>query len=81
MGREDARAKGMRYLTSGRLVVTLVSGMEVSAVCRGDSGTVYALGYKRGGWWCDCPAFTKCAHLTALQLVTVRPEGARNADR
>jgi hypothetical protein len=43
-----------------------------------DGGTVYSLGFDDigdgdGGWFCSCPAFGRCAHLIALQLVTVRP--------
>lgn len=73
---ENARAKGMRYLTEGRLFVLRVDGGLVQASCRGDSGEFYRLGRDRGGWHCDCPARTRCAHLHALMSVTVarRPE-------
>lgn len=69
--------KARRLLIEGRLTVEKVDtgrGM-VYATCRGDSGTVYQLGFDprgQGSWRCSCPARTTCAHLRALQLVTVR---------
>lgn len=72
---EGAEAKGRRLLTEGRLIVMSVTASgRVVATCRGDSGEVYDLGYdeRRGQWRCTCPARSKCAHLVALQLVTVR---------
>lgn len=38
------------------------------ATCRGD-GTAYSLGHDHAGWYCNCPARTRCAHLYALGLV------------
>lgn len=73
MPREDHQAKGLRYLSSGRLVVNRVSNGEIEAQCRGDSGEIYRVGYSPGAWYCDCPALSRCAHLAALQLVVVRP--------
>jgi hypothetical protein len=71
--RETVAAKAARYLAEARLTVTAVSGDHVSAWCRG-SGEVYRLGHEPGrGWWCSCPVRTdRCAHLIALQSVTVR---------
>jgi uncharacterized Zn finger protein len=68
--RENAAAKGRRYLTEGRLAVRAVDERAgtVRAACRGD-GTVYALGRDRGGWFCSCPTRGRCAHLVALGLV------------
>lgn len=67
-----AEAKGRRYLAEGRLLVTAVTGDVVEATCRGD-GAVYRLGW-HGTWECSCPARTeRCAHLTALRLVVIRP--------
>lgn len=72
MPRESAEAKGRRYLAEGRLVVREVAGELVRAACRG-SGSVYSLGHDPDrGWWCNCPAYSTCAHLHALRLVTVR---------
>jgi uncharacterized Zn finger protein len=78
MGRENAETKGRRYLTEGRLTVEWVDGAEIRASCLG-AGQVYRLGYVPGGWACDCPAFGRCAHLVALQLVTLSPR-VRAAD-
>ena len=73
MTRETIAAKGARYLTEGRLIVTGVLGDHVTAVCRGN-GEKYDLGHTTGrGWHCSCPARTdQCCHLTALKLVTTR---------
>lgn len=68
--RENAATKGRRYLTEARLTVTRVTGDFVAATCRG-AGTLYELGHDRDGWWCNCPARSTCAHLHALQAVTV----------
>lgn len=82
MTREGAREKGLRYLAEGRLVVEVVKGDLVQARCRG-AGEIYPLGWNvRSGWWCDCPARGPCAHLHALQSVTVTdrrsiPENSR----
>ena len=70
MKREDARAKGLRYVTEGRLVVRLVDegAGVVEADCRG-GGAVHRLGHRDCRWFCSCPARGRCAHLVALQLV------------
>ena len=67
--RESALAKGKRYLTEGRLVVTRVDGPVIQAVCRG-AGEVYELGHDLGRWYCSCPARRRCAHLEACMVVT-----------
>ena len=69
MPRENAEAKGRRYLVEGRLVVERVAGDTIRAHCRG-GGAVYKLGLERGEWFCSCPALGLCSHLVALQLVT-----------
>jgi uncharacterized Zn finger protein len=74
--RENAEAKGRRYLAEGRLTVEWVDDVEVRATCLG-AGEVYRMGYTPGGWWCDCPALGRCAHLVAIQLVAVRPQPRR----
>lgn len=75
MPREDAVQKGRRYVAEGRLLVIAVEGDHVAAVCRG-GGEFYRLGHTpRRDWWCSCPAHTRCAHLNALMLVTVRHRG------
>ncbi len=70
MARENAEAKGKRYLVEGRLVLERVDARTIRATCRG-AGEVYRLGFDRTGWWCSCPARTRCSHLWALMTVTV----------
>lgn len=75
--REHARDRGRRLLGEGRLVICLVDERQVLATCRGDSGEVHELGFRDdAGWFCTCPARSRCGHLFALQLVTVAPGGA-----
>jgi uncharacterized Zn finger protein len=71
--RENAAAKGRRLLTEGRLCVLEVNehGGTASAEVRGDSGAMYVVGRREEGWFCSCPAKTRCGHLVALQLVVV----------
>ena len=65
-------AKAQRYLAQGRLEVRHVDADTIFGVCLGD-GVWYQLGHDVRGWWCDCPARgDRCAHLTALRLVTTR---------
>lgn len=64
-------------LAEGRLVLRRVDETEIRAVCRGDSGELHELGFlSEAGWFCSCPARTKCGHLVALELVCVAPGGA-----
>jgi len=70
--RESADVKGRRYLAEGRLTILHVSDSAIAATCRGN-GAVYRPGWSTvAAWACDCPARGVCAHLVALQLVTVR---------
>lgn len=71
MTRENARAKGCRYLCEHRLTVVRVDRQRVEAECRG-GGAVYWLGWQDGAWRCECPALGVCSHLYTLQAVTVR---------
>jgi hypothetical protein len=69
--------KARRLLIEGRLTIHKVEVQFgiVYATCKGDSGSVYKLGYDprgQGEWRCSCPAKTTCAHLNALKLVVVR---------
>jgi hypothetical protein len=68
--RENAAAKGRRYLTEGRLVVHEVDEQAGTcrASCRG-GGAIYRCGRDSAGWFCTCPARATCAHLVALQSV------------
>lgn len=68
--RETAEAKGRRYLTEGRLIITHLVENRVTASIRGD-GTVHLAAYSDGEWRCTCPARTpNCSHLIALRLCT-----------
>ena len=73
MSREDHVSKGRRYVAEGRLTITRVQLDHVTATCRG-SGAIWRCGHAPNhGWWCDCPAKSECAHISALQLVVVVP--------
>lgn len=70
--------KAHRLLTEGRLIVREV-GLpshpgRIVAECRGDSGSVWMLGYdpRAEEWRCGCDARGECSHLKALKLVVVR---------
>ena len=76
--RENAAAKGRRYVSEGRLVVRQLDeeGGVVVADCRGD-GAIHSCGYDERGWWCSCAAKGRCSHLHALGLVcAVEPREA-----
>lgn len=73
MARENVEEKGRRYLLEGRLTVTAVDERVVRASCRG-GGAIYVVGFDGEAWGCSCPAVGRCAHLVALQLVTVREQ-------
>ncbi len=75
---EKAREKALRILTEGRLTVREV-GLpshpgRIVAECRGDSGSVYRLGWdpRAEEWRCTCDARGTCSHIMALQLVVVK---------
>ncbi len=65
-----ATEKGRAYVAEGRLIVRRLDEHAgiVEADCRGD-GSVWHLGYDERGWWCSCPARSRCSHLRALGLV------------
>lgn len=71
MTRENVDTKARRYLSEGRLTITHLDSLSIEASCRG-GGAVYELGHNGEAWWCDCPARGLCAHVFALQAVTVR---------
>lgn len=80
--RETVADKARRYLAEGRLTVTAIDGDFVAGVCRG-SGAIHQVGHDPGrGWHCSCASRTdRCAHLLALQLVTVRSARAARTTR
>jgi len=67
--RESAETKARRYLTEGRLIVTVVAGDHVTATCRGD-GEIHRLEVHGDDRQCSCLARSRCSHLIALGLVT-----------
>lgn len=71
--RNDKRHKALRLLTSGRLTVLRKDGDLVVAECKGESGSVYSLGYdpRNHEWRCQCDARGECSHLVALKVVAV----------
>jgi hypothetical protein len=72
---ESASEKASRYLVEGRLLVGRADERTIAATCRGN-GAIYRLGYDGRGWYCSCPARSRCAHLLALMLVVIAPDGA-----
>jgi hypothetical protein len=83
MTREALEEKALRYIREGRLRVVLVEGRRIEARVRG-TRAAYVVGYEPGGWHCSCEAHRfgrRCAHLAALQLVTVRPARTRTTAR
>jgi len=75
--RENAHDKGRRLLVEGRLHVRAVTERHITATCRGDSGEIYLLAADDRSWTCSCPAASRCAHLVALQLCTIKPMALR----
>lgn len=78
MTRENAETKGVRYLTSRRLVVLEARTGYLLAVVRG-SGELHNVTFGRGGWSCTCPARGTCSHLYAARLIAA-PDAARLID-
>jgi hypothetical protein len=74
--REGAHVRGRRLLVEGRLIVQEADDRHIVARCRGDSGQIHTLAADSRGFTCSCPAFRTCAHITALQLVTLQPRRA-----
>jgi uncharacterized Zn finger protein len=69
--RENAATKARRLLAEGRLTVRFVGDDRIWASVRGDSAERYAVEWQPSGWWCSCPAASRCSHIRAVQLVTV----------
>jgi hypothetical protein len=70
MSRENAAAKARRYLTEGRVVLRALDeyGGMVQADVRGD-GAIWTSGRDERGWFCQCPAKGRCAHVLAVGLI------------
>lgn len=65
-----AEEKGRVYVAEGRLTIHELDedAGTVMASCRG-TGAVWTCGRDEHGWFCNCPALTRCAHLVALGCV------------
>lgn len=75
MSRESLEQKAQRYLRESRVRVVWVDQERIEARVRGTEAE-HVVTYERGGWACTCRAAEhgrRCAHLAALQYVTVRP--------
>ena len=77
---ENRNERAARLLRERRLHILRVDeGGLVVGECKGDSGTVWKLGWdpNKREWRCQCPASAKfkrtCAHLVSLQSVVTRP--------
>lgn len=72
--RENVETRGRRYLVEGRLTLMTLNMHRgiITARCVG-RGQTHHLGYNASGYWCDCEARSRCAHLVALELVTEKP--------
>jgi hypothetical protein len=80
--RESIEAKAGRLLLAGRVrVLEVIPGRALVDVA-GDSGT-WRVSYRRGRWACPCPApaWRRCSHLAAAELVCGRPGNATAAER
>jgi uncharacterized Zn finger protein len=66
--RENAADKGRRYLTEGRVIITVVGDGQVDAIVRGD-GIRHAVAWRPDTWTCTCPARGACSHLLAVRSV------------
>ena len=65
-------AKAQLYLTTGRVLLLEVGPHRVLASVDGTGDDPYVVVWTRtSGWQCDCPAYGPCAHLQAVQTVTV----------
>jgi hypothetical protein len=69
--RERVPVKARRLLSEGRVTIRFVGDDRIWATCRGDSAEVYAVEWTPAGWWCSCPALSRCSHVQAVMLVTV----------
>jgi hypothetical protein len=68
--RENARAKALRLLVSGRVKIVDKSGDHVAAEVLGDS-RVWRVSHADDGhgWACSCPARRYCSHRIAVAMV------------
>jgi hypothetical protein len=76
--REDASVKARRLLGEGRVTIRFVGDDRIWASVRGDTAEVYAVEWTPEGWWCSCPAASRCSHVRAVQLVTLISSAPRS---
>ena len=58
------------------MTMRAVGNPRIVATVRGDSAEMYRVEFGvDDGWSCTCPAKTRCAHMQAVMLVTIRPGG------
>lgn len=63
--------KAIAYLVAGRVLVLEVSPARVAATVRGTADDPYLVAWTHiTGWSCDCPAYSPCSHVAAVQAVT-----------
>jgi len=75
--RQTVEAKAGRLLVAGRVrVLEVIPGRAIVQV-DGDTGR-WTVAYRRGRWACPCPApaWRRCSHLAAAELVVGRPGNA-----
>lgn len=79
-GRDNASAKAVHLLATGRVEILYVAGdaaeWPVRAKVRGDEGR-YSVGFNAGRWRCSCEANStyrrRCSHIRAVALVVPPP--------
>lgn len=65
----NATAKADQYLAAGRVIVTTVEPGSVKATVRGDGHSGHVDYADPAGWFCTCPARSRCCHLIAVRKV------------
>ncbi len=78
MGRETVDQKANRLLTAGRAQVRWVTPGHALVEVEGDSGAWRVI-YRQGRLRCPCPAWVRCSHLAAAELVVGRPANVKEA--
>jgi hypothetical protein len=75
--RETIEGKAGRLLLAGRVRVLEVTPGRALVQVDGDTGR-WTVAYRRGRWSCPCPtpAWRRCSHLAAAELVVGRPGNA-----
>jgi uncharacterized Zn finger protein len=82
---QEVQAKAARYLLQGRVRVDYADQKSLSALVTGSRLTAYVIMCIDGRWRCDCPAKSKCAHITACEAIwqpteTLKPQSWGESD-